>query len=370
MWCEWLNDDKTAFAVKALWNSPTKIVICVRVRGTRDSHPWKQLVKKSEILCEAGIDNYIGTESLEGLFCFPSPKSALAFADRIAFTFGGEVGDRDSTGNCLKQIPVSIEFNCLQTNACVLHIPGCLRGILARRTSRTIHDDKQGVVSMYCVEEGIDTTSDTTGIELRFGHMNSEGYRVCALPYSMVGDSHLLACKMSTYNTVSRNTESVDLNDRAGRPIEDAILCNALLLYNKSQDVDFEQEMQVIASELKISRRRLFEALKELYDVAMYNQLEWMRIATSVYLLQNYRSPEYVVDLYNLFYVYISDETTDMLYESRMLMTSMERAMQLGGREIGEVVDQIFTPDVNGWQSNLIKRILSIKYTPKRKRED
>ncbi|KAK3255196.1 hypothetical protein CYMTET_35669 [Cymbomonas tetramitiformis] len=375
MWCEWASDDKTTFAVRALWTLPAKIVICVRVRGTRDSHPWKQLTKKAEGFCEAGIDNYVGTENLQGLFYFPSPKSALAFTDRCVFTSAvtGGLDLVSSTEDCLQRIPVSVEIHCLQSNACVLHTPGCLRGVFARRTYRMLHNEKRSIVSMYCVEEDAEAASDTANIEVLFGHLNSDGSRAHALPFSMVGDSHLLACKTMTYDVLPLAKKRVELKDRAGRPVEDLVVCDALSLYNKAQDVDFGEEMLIIAGNRGISRRRLFEALRDLYDVAVYNHLEWMRIASSVYLLQNYRSSDYVVDLYDVFRLHTLDVTTDMLYETRAVMASMERMVHSGGSEIEAIVDRIFNIDVSEvkeWQPDLIKRILSTKCVSKRKRED
>ncbi|KAK3244098.1 hypothetical protein CYMTET_44684 [Cymbomonas tetramitiformis] len=353
VWAEWVNHAANCMRVCLTWSKECRLLICARFRGVVDEYPWKQFCTAEQNPCIVGLNRYILTrQGAYMLLKCASSHDRKWFENACENTYDRLLSEASEYhANPIKKQESKHMTACLildvrhvREDAFLLNNYNCFKGLL---TSRTIEQDLTTNNQFVAYSLYIDPKDAAPCCKRLL--LSDDDTHVSPIPISLVGSSHLLTHCLQQH-------DQVILKNRDGLITKDRIVQDVCALYNKKQDVEFEEEMLTIMHTHNVTYQELYPRMCEVYRIAAYNELDWLLCMSSLYLLQKYRNSEYLCELHKFFYEHNVHSGVTPSFEQRILQGAVERMLKFNRTDDkpSTIFMQKISCELSEWHVNLL----------------
>ncbi|KAK3249562.1 hypothetical protein CYMTET_41008 [Cymbomonas tetramitiformis] len=355
VWAEWENNTSdSVLRIRADWTRDVRLVVNVRLRGLCDTHPWKQMYSTRAGVSHRtyGVDDFVGVgsclarfEMREGSAYAQFTRACVETKRILGMLETPTLVDRETAFEEPRIVSAVLDVRHVRDDSYLVTNSAAFRGLLSSRI-RTFQSP-DGCDSVYVVNSERDARDDHKIVVGSFGRSLTNVHIFA----DIVKDSHALYI---------RGKEDLRITDSEGESVNDEFLCRVMSLYNRMQDVEFEEEVINICYATSVAFDEAFHRMCQLYRICLYNDMEWLRLMVTLYLLNKYRHSPLLCELYQ-FYHDLKEVGVNVSFEERVLNASIQKMMK-SVRDIDQTLTETFvdkcTRGMQPWQTQLWKTFI------------
>ncbi|KAK3285725.1 hypothetical protein CYMTET_6686 [Cymbomonas tetramitiformis] len=351
VWAQWENGTSdSVLQIQTDWKRDTRLVVSVRLRGLCDPHPWKQMYATRSDLSHRtyGVDDFIGMGSCVARFemregaAYAQFLRACGDTERTMSTPESSTSlDRETAFEEARIVPVVLDVRHVRDDSYLVTSATAFRGLLSSQI-RTLQSPG-GCDSVYVMESKTDLRDGDHGVFVGSYGENPTDVRIVS---KVLNDSHTLRM---------RDKKEARVTDSEGGHIHDEFMCRVIGLYNRMQDVEFEEEVISVCYATSVTFEDVFRKMCELYRLCLYNDMNWLRVMVTLYLLNKYRHSPLLCELYQ-FYHELKEVGVCVSFEERVLNASIQKIMK-SPKDVDQVLAETFvdkcTREMQPWQTHI-----------------